>query len=82
MVESLPFLEKCAKDASADTCIVCGETNNFCLDKHHPYTKAVDPDTTVSLCASCHRIYDRGQGLNMLKERRGRLLEVNRDYRP
>ena len=77
---SVEFLEECAKTAHPGTCIVCGEPNPYCLDNHHPFTKSVDPRTTVLLCASCHRITDKHGRLDMLKERRERLLELNQAF--
>ncbi|MDG6916942.1 MAG: hypothetical protein JRM85_05035 [Nitrososphaerota archaeon] len=82
MEESIPFLERCANDAPIGTCIVCGEPNPFSLDKHHPYGREVDSKTVVLLCASCHRIFDKGGSLDMLKERRDRLLDMNRAFVP
>ena len=80
MEASLPFLEECAKDAQKGTCIVCGEPNPFCLDDHHVYGRDVDSKAVVPLCASCHRIYDKEGSIDMLRERRDRLLDVNRSF--
>jgi hypothetical protein len=80
MAKSVPFLKKCARDARDGVCIVCGEPNRFCLDNHHIHTKAIDPISIVLLCASCHRVYDKGGSLEVLRERRDRLLHVNRAY--
>lgn len=77
---SLPFIRECEKDAPAECCVVCWEMNRYCLDWDHPRGRRIDPIYKIRLCASCHRIYDKGGGLEELHERRGRLLDWNRAW--
>ena len=80
--ESNPFLLDCAKNAPVNmpVCVVCWEVNYACLQEHHPNGRQVYPNSTVTLCASCHAVYTRGGGLQELQERRDRLLEVNKAF--
>jgi hypothetical protein len=63
------------KSAKPNTCIVCGESNQHSLDKHHPEGKDKNPHFIVTICASCHRVFDKGGGKEELIERRKRLFK-------
>ena len=64
---------------SEDTCIVCGESMKNTLDRHHidGNRKNNDPSNLVTICASCHRIFDKAvspeEALLDLKERHKRI---------
>lgn len=66
MREADPYLIKWAEEAKPNTCVVCGESMTYCLDRHH----TISPKKIIWLCASCHRIFDKGGGIKELKERR------------
>jgi len=65
MHEADPFLLKWMEKAKPNRCIVCGESMVFCLDIHH----TISPKRKVTLCASCHRVFDKGGGIEQLKIR-------------
>jgi hypothetical protein len=81
MVEAAQDLEQWDKESGEGVCVVCGEFISKCLDSHHPYSKADRPNYTVTICASCHRIFDKNGGLDELKERRQRYWNYNTKLR-
>ena len=78
--EAAPYLIELDKQVGPLYCIVCGEFFEYCLDKHHPDKKAY-PRLRVTVCASCHRVFDKGGGLLELKERRKRYYKYNMELR-
>lgn len=77
MSEAASFLEEKSKEGPPGICGICGDFMERCLDGHHPYTKAVNPHCKVTICGSCHRIFDKGGGLDELKTRRQRYWIYN-----
>lgn len=71
------FLRKCFTDSTKDVCIVCGEFMTYCLDHHHIETKKKNSRDKVTICASCHRIFDKMGGIEELKSRRKRYWNYN-----
>lgn len=79
--EAVAYLKKLNKQAMPNYCIVCGEPNQYCLDVHHPEGRKKNPKFKIKICASCHRVFDKGGGLKQLKERRKRYYKYNLSLR-
>jgi hypothetical protein len=77
-----PYIRKWADLAKRqfgidEVCAVCGETIDASLTTHH-FDKQKDPNDTVRLCGSCHRVFDStNSGLRELKMRRTRYYKYN-----
>lgn len=77
-----PFIRNCMRIAKRDKqdkkiCVVCGDFLKASLTTHH-FNRRKDPTDVVTLCASCHRIFDSSDaGLRELKTRRKRYYEYN-----
>jgi len=75
------FIRSCMKAAGAQvqlkTCVVCGDFLEASLATHH-FDKEKAPMDTVTLCGSCHRIFDSSDtGLQELEIRRKRYYKHN-----
>lgn len=81
MSEAAAYLEERSKESPDGVCVVCGDFMDKSLDEHHPYIKAKNPICKVSICGSCHRIFDKGGGLDELKERKARYWIYNMGLR-
>lgn len=80
-IEAIPFLIKCSKSSKNGSCVVCAEFVYYCLDNHHLEGRKKNKQSCVSLCASCHRIFDKGGGREELKLRRKRYYKYNLKYK-
>ena len=54
-------------------CQMCGETDQEKLEEHHP-NKTMQPNETVTLCASCHSKVTRRQQQERYKEQEKKVL--------
>lgn len=54
-------------------CHMCGETDQEKLEEHHP-NKTMQPNETVTLCASCHSKVTRRQQQERYKEQEKKVL--------
>ncbi len=77
-----PFIKRWVNSAKrnwgdAKVCVVCGDTLGASLTTHH-FDKEKKPDDVVTLCGSCHRIFDTSNsGLRELRIRRRRYYKYN-----
>lgn len=77
-----PFIRNCEKTAKErmqkrEICVVCGEFLEACLTTHH-FDRKQRPKDVVTMCASCHRIFDSSvAGLRELRVRRERYYDYN-----
>jgi len=79
--EAEPFIRNCMKTAKKHTqdkiCVVCGDFLDASLTTHH-FDKKKSPADVVTLCGSCHRIFDSSNaGLRELEMRRKRYYKHN-----
>ena len=76
------FLRDCIKAAKGDIqnkeiCVVCGDFLKVSLTTHH-FDRVRNPTDVVTLCGSCHRIFDSSNsGLSELKMRHKRYYHYN-----
>jgi stalled ribosome rescue protein Dom34 len=77
-----PFIRNCMRTAKRhiqdkEICVVCGDFLKASLTTHH-FDKKKNPTDVVTLCGSCHRIFDSSNaGLRELKIRRERYYKYN-----
>jgi len=77
-----PFIRNCMRIAKRhmqdkEVCVVCGEFLKTSLATHH-FDKEKNRKDVVTLCGSCHRIFDSSNaGLRELKMRRERYYKYN-----
>jgi len=80
--EAEPFIRDCLEASKRqvedkEICVVCGEFLKASLTTHH-FNKEKNPRDVVTLCGSCHRVFDSpNSGLKELKIRRRRYYICN-----
>ncbi|MFH0978972.1 MAG: hypothetical protein V1837_06770 [Candidatus Woesearchaeota archaeon] len=75
MKRAAPFLLKWDK-LVIGKCVVCGEGFEWSLGPHHVFGGNKGP--TVTLCGSCHKVFDKQGGIKELKARRKKYLKFNK----
>jgi len=84
-LEAEPFLKKwngmiVKLKIPFDICVVCGDFFENCLGPHHAKGRKMDKKYTITLCGSCHKVFDKKGDYKDLQKRRKWYYKQNISY--